>query len=102
MSDGTKIDYLHDIVKYILGKTTDEGKEVMKAADEIERLETSLLISKKKHELAIERIAKLEAALSWLAGEVERDHELGRLSVDSEDCAKSARAALQEDKPDED
>jgi hypothetical protein len=30
------------------------------AADEIKRLETSLLISQKKHELAIERIEKLE------------------------------------------
>ena len=25
----------------------------------------------------------------WLVGEIERDHELGRLSIDSEDCAKN-------------
>ena len=37
---------------------------------------------------------KLRAALSWLASEVERDHKLGRLSIDSEDCAKSARELL--------
>ncbi len=43
---------------------------------------------------ANERIVKLETALSWLAGEVERDHELDRLSVDSEGSAKSARQLL--------
>lgn len=43
------------------------------------------------------RIKELKRALSWLAGEVERDHELGRLSIDSEDCAKSARELLLKD-----
>ncbi|MEE9611963.1 MAG: hypothetical protein V3W19_11960 [Desulfatiglandales bacterium] len=43
------------------------------------------------------RIEELKGALSWLAGEVERDHELGRLSIDSEDCAKSARKLLLKD-----
>ena len=36
----------------------------------------------------------LEEALTWLASEVERDHELDRLSVDSEDCAYAARETL--------
>ena len=35
-------------------------------------------------------IKKLEAA-DYLAAEIERDHELGRLSVDSEDAAKAYR-----------
>jgi len=47
------------------------------AADEIERLEASLLISKKKHELAIERIAKLEAAIADALATYRQPHGLG-------------------------
>ncbi len=73
----------------------------------IEKLEAAVQAEKMKvdyykkyrsdHRGAIAQIVRLEAvaeALSWLCSEVERDHKLGRLSVDSEDCAKAARDEL--------
>ena len=55
-----EIERLTEYAKYM-------DRENNRAAGKIKRLETSLLISKKKHELAIERTAKLEAALDKLA-----------------------------------
>ena len=42
----------------------------------------------------VDQLEQLRKNLSWLCGEVERDHELGRLSVDSEDCAKACRESM--------
>ena len=39
-------------------------------------------------------IEHLKATGSYLAGEIERDHELGRLSIDSEDAAKNFREKM--------
>ena len=43
---------------------------------------------------SLQSLLDVVGKLSWLCGEVERDHELDRLSVDSEDCAKACREAL--------
>ena len=43
---------------------------------------------------ANERIEKLQTALAWLISEVKRDHKLDRLSIDSEDCVRSAEKLL--------
>ncbi len=42
----------------------------------------------------MEKMLVVIEAGSWLASEVERDHELDRLSIDSEDCAKNMREKL--------
>ena len=70
VADKIDIDYLHGIVRYILGKTTSEGKAVMSAADEIERLSADLNESERQTRAQLkrvlqrdERIAKLEADL---------------------------------------
>ena len=46
-----------------LSPLMDMRIKLTKAEDEIERLECSLLISRKKHELAIEHIAELQAVV---------------------------------------
>ena len=58
--------------------------------DEIELLSEQLLASYAR----VDELEQLRKNLSWLCGEVERDHELGRLSVDSEDCAKACRESM--------
>ena len=47
-------------------------------------------------EEAEREIIRLREKLAWLCTEVERDHELGRLSVDSENCIKACREYLDE------
>ena len=60
VADKIDIDYLHGIVRYILGKTTSEGKAVMSAADEIDRLETHKQQCFDRMRTMTERIAELE------------------------------------------
>ena len=57
-------------------------------------LEAELKDAKTKLAARDKEIKRLRAALSWLCSEVEEDHKLGRLSVDSEQCAESARRVL--------
>ena len=60
----------------------------------IRKLGNRIFMSKDDYIAILAGHDRLYKALSWLASEIERDHELGRLSVDSEDCAKSARRLL--------
>ena len=89
MSDGTDIDFLHGIVRYILGNLTDEGKAVMKAADRIERLEaerddykdrweqtgctrhSAMEASIRLNEGYRKKIERLEAALQSIIGQTD-------------------------------
>jgi len=61
MSD---IDYLHGIVRYILGKSTDEGKAVIAAADRIEELEGECDNLRYTNDFCGRRIKELEAAFT--------------------------------------
>ena len=45
----------------------------------------------KSQQARIELLEKVLAAAKWLTAEVERDHDLDRLSIDSENCAQNMR-----------
>lgn len=55
------------------------------------RTYTSIMASLTRSERYIELIVRQLKAADYLAAEVERDHELGRVSVDSEGALKAYR-----------
>jgi len=74
-----------------------EAADALEAKDkEIERLKAYNDEHQSLAGLQDMRIDSMREALAWLASEIERDHELDRLSIDSEDCAKAAQRLLSE------
>jgi len=78
----------------------DVADSLQSLLDENERLtaDAKRLFDGREEQMVAQdaRIEKLETALAWLVSEVERDHELDRLSIDSEYCAIAAKEVLTE------
>jgi hypothetical protein len=68
------IDYLHGIAKYLLGNSSAEGKAVIAAADEIERLQWRLECEATQARQKIERLrGAIEKALPNIHQENDRE-----------------------------
>ncbi len=87
--------------KRAMGYVDKQYSEEIKAINEQHREKLNMIIfdeasetTKKMFEQHAATEKQLRETLGWLASEVERDHELDRLSADSQDCAKAARRLL--------